>query len=163
MWLSWPSWRAPPKPGCAESSHGFGDAVVKARAPHDRCVLTKRCPLFYFSFLSAACYLGVATQCWRCSTPSPGSTPSFLCCQQACWTSAAPPHRLSLVCWLLAYLSCWSFLSRRSVRHRAYEMYMLYLPPPPLFFNLNIAQVHIGAIGRVSVRKDPVTTDFTAL
>lgn len=33
----------------------------------------------------------------------------------------------------------------------------------PLFFNLNIAQVHIGAIGRVSVRKDPLTTDFTAL
>lgn len=135
MWLSRPSWRAPAHLGCGESSRGFGDAVVKAGAPHDRCVIIKWCPLFFFFFsLSAACYLGVATQCWRCCTPSPGSTPSFLCCQLACWTSVAPPHRLSLACWLLAYPSCWSFLSRRSVRCRAYEMYVLYLPPPTPFF-----------------------------
>lgn len=90
-------------------------------------------PSFLF-FPSTACYLGVATQCWRCFTPSPGSTPSFLCYQPACWMSPAPPHHFSLVCWLPAYPSCWSFLSRRSVRYRAYEMYMQYLPRPPFFF-----------------------------
>lgn len=83
---------------------------------------------------SAACYRGVATQCWRCFTPSPGSTPSFPCCQPACWMSAAPPHRFSSACWLPVYHSCWSFLSRRSVGDRACKMCALYI-----FFNLNHA------------------------
>lgn len=65
--------------------------------------------------LCAVCCLGAATRCWRCSTPSPGNTPSSRCCPPACWTSAARPPPSSSACWRPACRSCWSCPLRRWV------------------------------------------------
>lgn len=125
-------------------THGsfIGDVTwFRSLICHMLCVRAKWHPAFS-PFL--ACCRGVATQCWRCFTPSPGSTPSFPCCQPACWTSAAPPHHFSSVCWLPACHSCWSFLSRRSVGSRACKMCALYMP---LFFlGSIIPHEHFGAL-----------------
>lgn len=47
--------------------------------------------LISFCFPSSAPYPAACSLWWRCSTPSPGSTPSSPCCPPPCWTSSAVP------------------------------------------------------------------------
>lgn len=59
-----------------------------------------------FHLMFPACCPVAATECWRCCTRLPGSTPSCLCFRPACWTSAAPPHLSSSGYWPLACRRC---------------------------------------------------------
>lgn len=54
---------------------------------------------------------------WLCSTPSPGNTPSSLCCQGPCWTSSAVPLPSWWGCCPAHCLNLKSYLLKRWVHY----------------------------------------------